>query len=109
MQIISVFCRYGVAVSDSSGGEAEHVSFVNNVRTARGGTHVLALQRQVVRAVVDHIAAKHPALPVTTASVRRHLRLFVNARVNDPAFDSQVKDLLTTKPADFGTSLCVIQ
>ena len=87
-----------------SDGDFDQTSFVNNVRTTRGGTHVGVLQRDVVRAIVDHLQHKHPSVPASAATVRRHLRLFVNATVVNPSFDSQVKDALTTRPDDFGTT-----
>ena len=41
---------------------------------------------------------------VTPALVRSRLLLFVNASIENPAFDSQMKDMLISKPAAFGSS-----
>lgn len=81
--------RYAVAVSD---GDFHQTSFVNNVRTERGGTHVSALQRPVAKAVSDYVSQKHTPASATTTAIRRHLRLFVNAKITNPSFDSQVLD-----------------
>jgi len=36
--------------------------------------------------------------------VKASLTLFVAASVENPSFDSQMKDCLTTRPADFGSA-----
>jgi len=35
---------------------------------------------------------------------RNHLTVFVNALIENPAFDSQTKETLTTRPRNFGSS-----
>jgi DNA topoisomerase-2 len=35
--------------------------------------------------------------------VRQHLFLFANTLIENPTFDSQTKETLTTKPASFGS------
>jgi hypothetical protein len=79
--------RYAVAVSD---GDFDQTSFVNNVRTNNGGTHVQAVQRPVVRAITDHFT-KHPSINASAAAVRRQTRVFVNALIVNPSFGSQVR------------------
>lgn len=75
-------------------------SFVNNISTARGGTHVAAVMDALVRALVPLIQKKATSAgvsaPVTTHAVRAHLRLFVSALVRGASFDSQAKDALST-------------
>jgi DNA topoisomerase-2 len=44
---------------------------------------------------------------VSQALVRRHLFLCVNALIENPSFDSQMKECLTTNPSDFGSS-CIL-
>jgi DNA topoisomerase II len=39
--------------------------------------------------------------------VKNHLSIFVNCLIENPAFDSQTKDFLTTRPKDFG-SVCTL-
>ena len=38
-------------------------------------------------------------------TVKNHLWVFVNARIDNPAFHSQTKEMLTTKPARLGLNL----
>ena len=78
-----------VAVALSVGG-FEHVSFVNGVATPAGGTHVTA----VADAVAREVAAK---AGVKLTDVKKHLFVFVNARVVNPTFGTQSKERLTSK------------
>lgn len=96
-------------------------SFVNGISTARGGTHVDVVADALVRRLAEMIQKKKPAPPsspaaaaaagaasasvrptITPASIRSHLRIFVNCRVADASFDSQSKDALTMSPTAIG-------
>ncbi|CAM9889322.1 unnamed protein product, partial [Phaeothamnion confervicola] len=96
--------RWEVGVAASDGAQFEQVSFVNSMATPRGGTHVNLVALQLSKRLAEHIARRHPELEVTPASVRPHLFLFVKALVENPSFDSQMKEMLTTRPADFGST-----
>ena len=61
--------RWTYAVGASTEG-FQSISFVNNIRTRRGGTHVGTVQRQVVKAIHDHITQRHPKLGISSAAVR---------------------------------------
>jgi DNA topoisomerase II len=87
------------AVSD---GAFNHVSFVNSICTSRGGTHVDYVANQFVSKLQAHIEKKCK-LQVKPAQVRNHLRIFIRCLVENPAFDSQTKETLTTKSSAFGS------
>ena len=97
--------RWEVGVGLSGTGSFEAVSFVNGMATPRGGTHVDVLVQQVARKVVDRVARLHPDLAgiVTPAFVRRHLCVFVNCLIENPTFDSQMKESLSSSPSTFGS------
>jgi len=80
----------GVASSD----EFKSVSFVN-AATTRGGTHVDLVTNAVVKAIVE--AASKKKITVKSAVVKNKLFVFVNAKVSNPAFSSQTKEILTSK------------
>ena len=100
--------RWDVAVMASPSGVYDHVSFVNSVWTPRGGTHLNSVTSQVVAAVEDAVAKASPqGRPPTHHVIRNHLMVFVRASVENPKFDSQAKDALTSHLSTFG-SLCVL-
>jgi DNA topoisomerase-2 len=84
------------------------ISFVNGVATTRGGTHVAHVSAPLLAGVAPMLtkALKLPADDeLTPARLKPHLMLFVHATVNNPEFDSQAKEALTTPPHDYG-GLC---
>ena len=99
--------RWEVGVAESTSGVFESVSFVNSIRTERGGTHVAHLAEQIAARVVVHVRKQRPDLPITPSAVKAHLGLFVNGMVENPSFESQTKEFLSTPPPQFGSS-CVL-
>ena len=90
----------GVCVSD---GHFQQVSFVNSINTHRGGSHVTYVADQLVKGLQDHIAKRHKGTSVKPTMVRNHLSIFVNSLIENPAFDSQTKNFLTSKRQNFGS------
>ncbi len=98
--------RWEVCVTPSDGSFA-HVSFVNAICTTKGGQHVTYLADQVANAIADAVNKKSKGkegVEVKPAHVKNHMSMFVNCLVENPAFDSQTKDTLTTRPKDFGST-----
>lgn len=52
---------------------------------------------------LDQIKKKNKAAPVKPFQVKNHMWIFVNALVENPAFDSQTKECLTLKSSAFGS------
>lgn len=95
--------RWEVAFTVSD-GIFSHVSFVNSICTHRGGQHVSYIMDQIANAVAEHVNKKNKGVDVKPAHVRSYMTLFVNCQIENPAFDSQTKDTLTTRPKDFGST-----
>jgi DNA topoisomerase II len=100
--------RWEVAVALTDGSGFQQVSFVNSIATSRGGTHVNYVADQVVAALMDCLAKKKggekTGLSVKPQHVRNHLWIFVNCLIENPAFDSQTKETLTSKKDRFGST-----
>jgi DNA topoisomerase-2 len=95
--------RWEIAVSFSD-GSFEQVSFVNGICTNRGGTHVTHAAEAVVDSILKEAnKKKNKTAPVKPQHIKNHLWVFVNSLIENPAFDSQTKETLTTKPSAFGS------
>merc|ERR1719329_1379975 len=99
--------RWEVCLSLSESG-FQQVSFCNSICTIRGGRHVDHVSDQVVEALLDKakIASKEKVkggLDIKAHHVKSHLWIFVKALIENPAFDSQTKETLTTKINKFGS------
>ncbi|PMD50714.1 putative DNA topoisomerase 2 [Hyaloscypha bicolor E] len=95
----------GFAVSD---GSFQQVSFVNSIATTSGGTHVNYIADQICEKLLEVVKKKNSkGAALKTSQIKNHIFLFVNCLIINPAFTSQTKEQLTTKPKAFG-SKCVL-
>ena len=94
-------------VASLSDGQFQQVSFVNSICTIKGGSHVNLVADQIVDKIQEVLKRKHKGVDIKPHQIKSNLWLFVNCLVENPAFDSQTKETLTTKPANFGSS-CVL-
>jgi DNA topoisomerase-2 len=78
------------------------ISFTNGINTHRGGKHVEYIVKQITKKMVDMINKKKK-VDVKESFIRDNLMVFVNATIENPSFDSQTKETLTTLPSNFGS------
>jgi DNA topoisomerase-2 len=72
--------------------------------TKKGGTHVTAVADDVANKLLEKIKKKEKSCKnLKAAHVKNHLWIFVNALIENPAFDSQTKETLNTRPSNFGS------
>jgi DNA topoisomerase-2 len=91
----------GFAVSD---GAFQQVSFVNSIATTHGGTHVNFVADQIIDKLEEIVMKKNKGgVKLKKAQIKNHIFLFVNCLIVNPAFTSQTKEQLTTKPSAFGS------
>jgi DNA topoisomerase-2 len=84
-----------IAVADSPFDKAFTISFVNGIWT-RSGKHVDEITSQIVSHIVTYLDTKKK-IKVKPGLVRDSLAVFINCSVENPSFNSQTKEVLTTK------------
>ena len=93
--------RWEVGISLSETGSFQCLSFVNGMFTSRGGTHVNDVVQQIVKKLETN--KKLSEISSLPSLIKRHLFIFVNAFIENPMFDSQMKESLTTQSSKFGS------
>eukprot|EP00762_Andalucia_godoyi_P005967 ANDGO_00062.mRNA.1 DNA topoisomerase 2 len=93
--------EYAVCVSD---GQFQSVSFVNAIATTNGGSHVSYIADQIVSELLDPVKKKAKSADVKPHMVKNFIWIFLNALIENPSFDSQTKETLTTKHQNFGSA-----
>lgn len=104
--------RWEIAVSLSDPkegcGQFQQVSFVNSICTTKGGTHVNHVVDKFLPKLIEKVEAKNKGgMKVQPFHIKNHLWVFVNCLIENPSFDSQTKETLTTKTDQFG-SVCAV-
>lgn len=84
------------------GGGFQQISFVNAIATTKGGGHVDYITNTLIKHLQVAVAKKNKgSKDLKPAQIKNHLSVFVNCLVENPTFDSQTKENLTTKPNNF--------
>ncbi|AIX13016.1 topoisomerase II large subunit [Erwinia phage phiEa2809] len=89
-----------------SRGSFVHYSYVNSIATLVGGPHVDYVADQIVNAIRGPLEKKLKLKDndLKPAMIKNHMCLFISATINNPRFDSQTKERMTTPVSQFGTS-----
>ena len=94
------YWEYAVCISPLD--EFVQVSYVNGIHTKKGGKHVDYITNQIVKKIVSYIDKKKK-IKVKPITVKEQLMIFVNCTIENPSFDSQTKEYLTTPVSKFGS------
>lgn len=94
--------RWEVAVAVSGFQEFEQISFVNGIFTNKGGKHVDYILNQVTKKLSDWISKKRK-ITVKPVYIRDNIVLFINCLIDNPSFNSQTKENMTTIKSKFGS------
>jgi DNA topoisomerase-2 len=87
--------HWNIALSDSPTDKAFNVSFVNGIWT-RSGKHVDEITNQVVSYIMTYLETKKK-IKVKPGLIRDSLAVFIHCFVENPAFSSQTKEVMTSK------------
>lgn len=77
---------------------------MNNIATIKGGTHVDYITNQIANHLVAVVKKQNKHATLKAHNVKNYLWVFVNALIDNPAFDSQTKETLTIKQSSFGST-----
>jgi len=89
--------EYIVSIND----ETQQVSFVNGIFTNKGGKHVDYITNQINRKLIAYIKLKKK-IDVKPSSIK--YSLYLRCDIENPSFDSQIKDYLNTNSSNFGST-----
>lgn len=102
------------SVTSDTLDKSQHFSYVNGIKTVRGGVHVDKWTGAIFPAFVKAFNAKESsgkgkALKTTAKEVYPYITLFIRSEADKPKFDSQTKDYLSgpeykfypTKPKEY--------
>lgn len=95
--------RWEYTVCMAQSGEFTQVSFVNGIFTSKGGKHVEYVLNQIIRKLTAYIFKKKK-IEVKSSTIKEQLMLFLRCDIENPTFDSQTKDYMTTLTSKFGSS-----
>ncbi|CAI5729222.1 unnamed protein product [Hyaloperonospora brassicae] len=95
--------RWQVGVGMSEDG-FQQVSFVNGICTTKGGQHVNYIVDQIATKLVSVLKKKNKGDAVKPNYIKNHIFVYVSALIENPAFDSQTKETLTTRANGFGST-----
>ena len=84
-------------------GEFTQISFVNGIYTSKGGKHVDYIVNQLIRKMIIYIKLK-TKIDVKPNTIKEQLFIFIRCDIENPSFDSQSKDFMSTNVTDFGST-----
>ncbi|BCS83056.1 DNA topoisomerase 2 [Cotonvirus japonicus] len=87
--------------------EHQNISFVNSICTSRGGTHVNQVTGQIVDQLKDAVVKKLKDIQIKPTMIKENLIFFIVSTIENPDFDTQTKEYLTTKTSKFGSKFDV--
>ena len=95
--------RWEYCVCLSPTDSFQQVSLVNGLYTNKGGKHVDYIMNQIVKKLTA-VALKKKKIKVKPAAIKDQLMIFLRCDIDNPSFDSQIKDYLSTPVNKFGST-----
>lgn len=94
--------RWSVSIGLNPKQQFEQVSFVNGITTHQGGKHVDYITNQICKKLAEYIDKKRK-IKVKPAHIKENIFVFIRSTIDDPSFNSQIKEFLTTPQSKFGS------
>ncbi|AWY10121.1 DNA topoisomerase II [Vibrio phage VAP7] len=83
----------------------QHESYVNSICTHSGGPHLDYVADKIVAKIRPKLQKALKVKNLAPATIKNAMHLFVNATIDNPRFNSQTKETMTTQVKDFGTKM----
>ena len=99
--------RWEIVVAVNPDTKFEQISFVNGISTLKGGKHVDHAVNNVIKKIQHYVSTKgikRKKLDLKASHIKDNLFVFVKSTIENPSFDSQIKEYLTTPSTKFGSS-----
>jgi len=94
--------RWEIIVAVNTTGVFEQMSFVNGINTIRGGKHVDYITNAITKKITEMVLAKKKKT-IRPQQIKDNIFVFIKSVIENPSFDSQTKETLTTLTAKFGS------
>ena len=93
------FPNWTIGLALSSTEAFQQISFVNGIRTSKGGTHIDAMLNQITSHIQTILRKRHKksTTKLSKKNIMQRLFLFINCTVRNPHFGSQTKEEMTTE------------
>ena len=88
-------------------GTFQQVSFVNGICTSKGGTHVNYILEQILDRILDNVKKKAKDIKLNSNQIKQNIWVFLNCKIENPSFNSQTKETLTSKVSNFGSEFII--
>jgi len=95
--------RWEVCIATTD-GQFETCAHVNNIWTIKGGSHVNAIMKQITNKLMKNLSSKKKGISVRACHIKNYTFCFINCLIENPAFSSQTKEILTLKASKFGST-----
>jgi DNA topoisomerase-2 len=89
-----------VGIMKTSTDSFEQISLVNGLATLQGGTHVNYIINQITSKLKVSLSRGNK-FEINPNDIKSKIFLFLNSKIFNPEFDSQVKEILNTKVSTF--------
>jgi len=98
--------RWEIAICLNDDQVFESISFVNGINTSKGGKHVDYVTNQITKKLSEFITKKKK-MTIKPQFIKDNIRIFIKCTIDNPSFNSQTKEFMTTSKDKFGSE-CVI-
>ena len=84
-----------------AGQSHSHISFVNGIDTFDGGTHITAIDSQIVKEMLERLNKKYKKFKITGFDIRNHITfVLITNKIPNLKFKSQSKEKVTNNIND---------